>query len=227
MFAANGPLEVQVGNRMIVVVGTVALGPSFGADGNLVTSETNFRRMVRERVASMTDLVALRLVPGADVAAVQRDLRAMLPPDVLVLTHDELVAHERRYWETATPIGFIFGFGSLMGLIVGMVIVYQILFSDIAGHLREYATLKAMGYGQGYLNRVVLGAAGILAISGFVPGLGVSIVLYDFVGAGTFLPLKMEAGRAATVFAMIFAMCFGAGLLAMRKLRDANPADMF
>ncbi|MCZ8125248.1 MAG: ABC transporter permease DevC [Magnetospirillum sp.] len=227
MFAANGPLEVQVGNRMIVVVGTVALGPSFGADGNLVTSETNFRRMVRERVASMTDLVALRLVPGADVAAVQRDLRAILPPDVLVLTHDELVAHERRYWETATPIGFIFGFGSLMGLIVGMVIVYQILFSDIAGHLREYATLKAMGYGQGYLNRVVLGAAGILAISGFVPGLGVSIVLYDFVGAGTFLPLKMEAGRAATVFAMIFAMCFGAGLLAMRKLRDANPADMF
>jgi putative ABC transport system permease protein len=227
IIAANGPIEVQVGNRTVTVVGTVALGPSFGADGNLVTSEANFRRIVRERAASMTDVVALRLIPGADVAIVQSNLREILPPDVMVLTHRELVAHERRYWESATPIGFIFGFGSLMGLIVGMVIVYQILFSDIAGHLREYATLKAMGYGQGYLNRVVLGAAGILAVGGFAPGLGASILLYDVVGAGTFLPLRMDAALALSVFAMIFTMCVAAGLLAMRKLRDANPADMF
>jgi putative ABC transport system permease protein len=227
LLAERGPFEVQVGNRMVTIVGTVALGPSFGADGNLVTSETNFRRMLRERQAAMTDLVALRLVPGADVADVQRRLREILPPDVVVLTQAELVGRERAYWEEATPIGFIFAFGSLMGLVVGMVIVYQILFSDIASHLREYATLKAMGYSQGYLARVVLGAAVILAVLGFIPGLIASILLYDVVGAGTFLPLAMDAERAASVFAMIFTMCAVAGLLAMRKLRDANPADMF
>ena len=139
----------------------------------------------------------------------------------------ELNAHERAYWETATPIGFIFAFGSLMGLVVGMVIVYQILFSDIAGHLKEYATLKAMGYSNGYLGRVVLGAALILAVGGFVPGLVVSTFLYDLVGSSTFLPLAMDMPRAVSVFAMIFTMCAVAGLLAMRKLRDANPADMF
>jgi putative ABC transport system permease protein len=221
------PLHVQLGNREAEVVGLVEIGASFGADGNAVTSEVNFRRYVRERQASNTDLVALRLAPGADPLAVQARLRALLPQDVAVLTHAELVAHERRYWEEATPIGFIFGFGSAMGLIVGMVIVYQILFSDIANHLKEYATLKAMGYANGYLARVVMGAALILAALGFMPGAALSAVLYDLIGGATFLPLEMTWERGVTVFVLIFAMCAAAGLLAMRKLRDANPADMF
>ncbi|HEX3996864.1 MAG TPA: FtsX-like permease family protein, partial [Acetobacteraceae bacterium] len=130
-------------------------------------------------------------------------------------------------WEKATPIGFIFAFGSLMGLIVGMVIVYQILFSDIASHLREFATLKAIGYSNGYLNRVVLSAALLLAVLGFVPGLALSAVLYEVVNKGTYLRLEMNASRAVWVFVLIFATCAASGLLAMRKLRDANPADMF
>lgn len=227
LFAERGPFEVQVGNRMTQITGLVSIGPSFGADGNLVTSEVNFRRMVQGRQASSTDLVAIRLVPGADPLVVQERLRELLPPDVIVLTHAELVAHERRYWETATPIGFIFGFGSLMGLIVGMVIVYQILFSDIANHLREYATLKAIGYSNGYLARVVMGAALILAVLGFIPGAIASAGLYDVIGGATFLPLDMDPERAVFVFGLIFSMCAGAGLLAMRKLRDASPADMF
>jgi putative ABC transport system permease protein len=227
IFAERGPFDVQVGNRMVQMVGLVSIGPSFGADGNLVMNEVNFRRMVRDRQASNTDLVAIRLRPGADIAAAQQRLRQILPGDVLVLTHDELVAHERHYWETATPIGFIFAFGSVMGLIVGMVIVYQILFSDIANHLREYATLKAIGYSNFYLARVVMAAALILALIGFVPGAALSTWLYGIVADATFLPLVMTVERAAMVFGLIFTMCALAGLLAMRKLRDASPADMF
>ncbi|WP_240790155.1 ABC transporter permease DevC [Roseomonas sp. HF4] len=227
ILAERGPFEVQVGNRMVEVVGLVSIGPSFGADGNIVTSEVNFRRMVRERLPSNTDLVAIRLRPGADVAAAKARLREIMPPDVVVLTQAELVAHERNYWETATPIGFIFSFGSAMGLIVGMVIVYQILFSDIANHLREYATLKAIGYSNGYLSRVVMAAALILAVIGFIPGALLSAWLYNVVGGATFLPLEMTAERAIMVFGLIFGMCAAAGLLAMRKLRDASPADMF
>jgi putative ABC transport system permease protein len=226
LFAERGPFEVQVGQRQMRLVGLVEIGPSFGADGNVVLSETNFRRVFERRVSN-TDLVALKLHDGADARAVQARLRAMLPDDVVVLTHAELVAHERSYWENGTPIGFIFVFGSLMGLVVGMVIVYQILFSDIASHISEYATLKAMGYSNGYLARVVMSEAFILAIIGFIPGLLLSAWLYNWVGAATFLPLAMYPERALTVFLMIFAMCTAAGLLAMRKLRDANPADMF
>jgi putative ABC transport system permease protein len=224
---SRGRLTIEVAQREVEVVGMIAIGPSFGADGNIVLSEVNFRRLVKERQASSVDLVAIRLRPGAEIADVQRKLRALLPPDVAVLTQAQLLAHERAYWEEATPIGFIFAFGSLMGLIVGMVIVYQILFSDIAGHLKEYATLKAMGYSNFYLSRVVLGAALILAVGGFVPGFLLSVFLYDVVGSATFLPLVMTPALGLAVFLMIFAMCAIAGLLATRKLRDANPADMF
>ncbi len=227
LLAARGPFEVQVANRMMEVVGLIKVGPSFGADGNIVLSEVNFRRLASSRVFDTVDLVAIRLTPGADRDAAMVRLRALLPPDIAVFSQPQLVAHERGYWENATPIGFIFAFGSLMGLIVGMVIVYQILFSDIASHLKEYATLKAMGYSNFYLGRVVLSAALLLSVLGFVPGIAVSALLYDLVGKSTFLPLGMEWVRAGNVFAMITAMCAAAGLLALRKLRDANPADMF
>jgi putative ABC transport system permease protein len=226
MFRERGPFMVELNGREMELVGLVEIGPSFGADGNVVMSEVNFRR-VFERRPSNIDLVAIRLAEGAETAAVQARLRALLPGDVSVLSHAELVQKERRYWEEGTPIGFIFLFGSVMGLVVGMVIVYQILFADIAGHLSEYATLKAMGYSDGYLARVVLGAALILAVVGFIPGFLLCLFLYDFVAGATFLPLVMTAERALGVFLLIFGMCFAAGLLAIRKLRDANPADMF
>lgn len=227
IFEQTGPFPVQVGFRMVDVVGLVTIGSSFGADGNLVTSELNFRRIISDRKASNTDLVAIRLKKGEDPDLVQKKLREILPADVMVLNHQELVAHERAYWEDATPIGFIFTFGSIMGLVVGMVIVYQILFSDVANHIREYATLKAIGYSNGYLARVVMGAALILAVLGFVPGAILSVWLYSVVADATLLPLQMTFGRAITVFALIFSMCTVAGLLAVRKLRDASPADMF
>jgi putative ABC transport system permease protein len=223
----QGPVFIEINDRRVEVVGLIAIGPSFGADGNVVMSETNFRRLVSQRRPGNTDLAALRLREGADPVAVQARLRAILPDDVKVITYAELVTWERDYWEQATPIGFIFAFGSLMGLIVGMVIVYQILFSDIATHLTEYATLKAIGYHDGYLRNVVLAESLILAALGFVPGLGVCWVLYDVVADATFLPMSMTPDRITLVFSMIFVMCAGAGLLAVRKLRDANPADMF
>jgi putative ABC transport system permease protein len=226
MFRERGPFMIELNGREMELVGLIEIGPSFGADGNVVMSEVNFRRVFERRPTNI-DLVAIKLREGADANAVAARLTQLLPQDVRVMTHAALVAKERHYWETGTPIGFIFLFGSIMGLVVGMVIVYQILFADIAGHLSEYATLKAMGYSNGYLTRVVLGAAVILALIGFVPGFLLSAFLYDFVAGATFLPLVMTAERALGVFALIFAMCFVAGLLAMRKLRDANPADMF
>lgn len=227
MLAEGRAVRAEIAHREVEVVGTIELGASFGADGNAVMNEVNFRRLIKDRPAAKADLVALRLREGADPAAVQARLRTLLPKDVVVVTHDQLVAWERDYWQQRTPIGFIFSFGSLMGLVVGMVIVYQILFSDIASHLSEYATLKAMGYSGFYLSRVVLSAAAILAVLGFIPGAIACFGLYDLVNKATLLPMHMELERSVTVFVLVFAMCAAAGLLAMRKLRDADPADMF
>jgi putative ABC transport system permease protein len=227
LLARNGTLKVQLGNHEVYVVGTVRLGASFGADGNVVMNETTFRRIIPATRASDASVLALRLKPGADPVRVQAELTRLLPPDVTVLTHAELVQREHEYWDSTTPIGVIFAFGCLLGIIVGMVIVYQILFTEITSHIREYATLKAMGFPNSYLNQVVIGEAIMLAGFGFVPGALGSSFLYHYAAGATYLPLDLTWQRCSTVFLMILAMCIGAALLTLRKLRQADPAEIF
>jgi putative ABC transport system permease protein len=224
---ARGASTVEVANRTMDVVGLFQLGASFAADGNLLTSDVNFHRLVRDRTPDLVDVGAVFLKNGADAKIVQARLQRLLPDDIRVLTRDEFIAGERAYWETSAAIGFIFLFGVGMGLIVGFVIVYQILFTDVANHLPEYATLKAMGYTDRYLLAVVFSEALVLAALGFVPGLILSWWLFGISAAATFLPMALRPDMAALVFALIFSMCAASGALAVRKLRDANPADMF
>lgn len=226
-FAERGPFEATLGYRAVRVVGLVSIGASFGADGHALTSEQNFRRIAADRRAGVVDLGLLRLREGADTAAVQTRLRAMLPRDVLVLTHAELIAFEKRYWEESSPIGIIFGFGSIMGLVVGLVVVYQILFSDVATHLAEYATLKAMGFSGFYLARVVLASAAILAGLGFLPGVALAWWAHGAVAGATGLPMALSAERSLVVLGLVSCMCGAAGLLAARGLRRADPAALF
>src|SRR5262249_39855854 len=126
-----------------------------------------------------------------------------------------------------TPIGYVFGLGALMGVIVGIVIVYQILYTDVSDHLSEYATLKAIGYGDRYLFSVVLQEALFLSVMGYVPGLMVSWFLFGLTARATGLPIAMTVQLAALVFFVTVAMCSVSGALAMRKVRYADPAEIF
>ena len=156
----------------------IDLGTSFGIDAAVVTSDLNFRRIFPNRPAGLIDIGLIDLVPGADPVAMRDEIDALLPDDVHVYTRDDFIRAEVAYWNSATPIGFVFFFGTVIGIVVGAIIVYQILFADVSEHIQEYATLKAMGYSDGYLFKVVLQEAAILAVLGFVPGLLVCLALY-------------------------------------------------
>ena len=223
----RGPVETEINDRNMQIIGTFRLGASFASDGNLMTSDQNFFRIFPQRNVDQVDVGIVRLKPGSDVLDVQRKLKNLLTENVYVFTHEEMQQYEFNYWKTNAPVGFIFGFGMVMGLVVGMVIVYQILFTDITNHLNEFATLKAMGYSHRYLILVVLSSSIILACVGFLPGFLTSLGLYKMTEGVTFIPMPMPLSKVVTVFSMITGMCFGAGLLAMRKMRSANPADMF
>lgn len=225
--ARGHPVSAEVNDRRVAVGGLFALGTSFGIDGTLVTSELNFRRVFPDRAAGAIDLGLVQLAPGADLAEVRARLERALEDDVLVLTRAGFIEREVRYWGTTTPIGFVFGFGAIMGLIVGAVIVYQILFADVSQHLREYATLKAMGYSNRFLSSVVLQEAAILSVLGYLPGLAVTLGLYRATAEATRLPLALDGGRALLVLALTLAMCGGAALMALRKVRAADPAEVF
>lgn len=224
---AEGPLSTEVNDRRMDVVGTFRLGASFAADGNALVSDQNFVRIFPNRTPEMIDVGIVRLKAGADVQAVKAQLRALMDENVHVFDKQGIIDYELAYWKNNVPVGFIFGFGVVMGLVVGMVIVYQILFTDITNHLNEFATLKAMGYTQAYLYKVVFASSVLLAVIGFIPGLLLSLGLYDMTEGVIYIPLPMPLSKVIMVFVMILCMCIFSGALAMRKMRSANPADMF
>ncbi|MEG3974305.1 ABC transporter permease DevC [Microcoleus sp. herbarium8] len=227
-FDGGKTVETEVDNRRVKVEGLFTLGASFGADGNIVTSDLNFLRIfATRRTKGLIDIGIVYLQPGTDVKAVVEKMRATLPSDVRIDSKEEFVAFEKKYWEEGTAIGFIFTLGAAMGFIVGIVIVYQILYTDVNDHLPEYATLKAMGYKDFYFLGVVFQEALILAILGYLPGFGVSVVLYNLGRSATSLPMYMTVGKAVTVFVMTVVMCCLSGAIAVRKLQAADPADIF
>jgi putative ABC transport system permease protein len=226
-FAAEGPITTEINNRTVKVVGLIEIGPSFGIDGTVMTSIDNWLRLFPDRPRDEIQLGLVRLEPGADPVAVRDDLRAALPKDVEILTKADFIARERTYWNGATPIGFVFAFGAIMGLVVGMIIVYQILFADVSEHLNEYATLRAIGYRNGFVSGIVMQQAAILAVLGFVPGAAAATYLYKVAAGATRLPLGMTLERGLTVFALMLLVCVVSGFLALRKVRKLDPAEVF
>src|SRR5262249_39553112 len=125
----------------------------------------------------------LKLKAGADPWKVRNELRTTLEDDVQVMTKQEFIDQVIHYWATAQPVGYVFGMGMLVGFLIGVTICYQILFTDIMDHAPQYATLKAIGYSNGYLIRLVLWQATYLALMGFFPGLLASLAAYSLLQA--------------------------------------------
>ncbi|MBE9209024.1 FtsX-like permease family protein [Nostoc sp. LEGE 06077] len=220
-------LTTEMERRTIRISGLFQVGASFGADGSLMTSDQNFLRIFPRRQSSSISLGLIKVQPGYDAKQVAMALKAHLRDDVKVLTHAEFIEFENNFWRTNSPIGFIFSLGVSMGFVVGVIIVYQVLSTDVNAHIREYATFKAIGYRNYYLLSVVFEEALILALLGFIPGVAVSLGLYQLTRAATNLPMYMTLIRGLQVIILTFMMCAISGAIATRKLQSADPADMF
>ena len=205
----------------------MSLGTSFGADGNLLTSTETFLDIAPQKPRGAIEVGLIRLRQGADVQQVVERLQARLPDDVRVLSKTGFIEFEKNYWKSGTSIGFIFTLGAVMGFVVGCVIVYQVLYTDVSDHLPEYATLMAMGYRISHLLGVVMREGFYLAVLGYVPAYLAGQGLYWFVRDATKLPVGMDLSRALTVGGMILVMCMLSAFLAMRRLVDADPAEIF
>jgi putative ABC transport system permease protein len=203
------------------------VGASFGSDGSLITSDQNFLRLFSPRPSSSISLGLIQVKPGYDPKKVAVQLQAYLRNDVKVMTHAEFIEFENNFWRTNSPIGFIFSLGVSMGFAVGVILVYQVLSTDVNAHVREYATFKALGYNNSYLLSVVFEEALILAALGFIPGVAVSLGLYHITRTATNLPMYMTLVRGLQVLVLTIIMCSISGAIATRKLRSADPADMF
>jgi putative ABC transport system permease protein len=220
-------VTTEIEKHTISINGLFELGSSFGADGTLISSDQNFLRLFPRRQAGSINLGLIYLEPGYDSKQVATALQSYLTNDVKVLTREEFIKFEEDYWKRESPIGFIFGLGVSMGFIVGVIIVYQVLSTDVNAHMKEYATFKAMGYSNLYLLGVVFEEAIILAFLGFIPGAVVPLGLYHLTRNATNLPIYMTLARAFMVLLLTITMCMISGAIATRKVQSADPADMF
>jgi putative ABC transport system permease protein len=210
------------------VGGLFSLGPSFGVDGNLIVSDSTFVKInPLVRPSEKIDVGIVKLKPGVDPQEVLKNLRDNIPNDVQIFTRQQFIDFEKEYWASRTPIGFILNLMLTMASVVGVVIVYQILYSNIATQFIAYATLKAIGYANGYLLNVVFQQALILALLAYFPGFIISVALYDFAMEATKLPIVMTSNNAILVLTSTVLICITSGALAINKLRSADPADIF
>jgi putative ABC transport system permease protein len=216
---------VELNEQQLELAGNFEIGTGFGYNGLLLTSEATMDR-VGGKIPRQVTFGLVKLRPGGDLRAVKDRLNEVLP-DARAYTRDEINAKESEYWVQETAVGRFFTLGVMVALVVGVIFVYQMMAADIQNHLSEYATIKAMGYRNGYLFRVILWQAGLLALVGFFPGLLASLGIYELTRHAARIPIDMTASRAVFVLLLTVVMCLCSGLLAIRKLRSADPADLF
>jgi putative ABC transport system permease protein len=232
-FQKNQPIGMEIFSYLgtigykVKVSGLFTLGPSFGVDGNLIVSSSTFFKIFPEHRSNQIDIGLIHLKPNVNPQTILTTLSNSLPKDVTVMTRQEFIDFEKSYWTLRTPIGFVFNLMVMMGFVVGVIVVYQILYSNISTHFVQFATLKAMGFRNKYLLNVVFQQAIILAVLGFIPGFAISLGLYDIAKDATKLPIVMDLSKGSLVFTSVIIMCLTSGFFSTNKLRKVDPAEIF
>ena len=226
-----GPLTtgrvVDVDSAKVKIGGDYVLGTGFMGLGVMLVSAQNFVRIFPFRKLDRVNLGLIRLKPGVDPDQVAAPLRKLLGTDVQIFTRPELEAQETAYWTTRTSVGLLFGSGLIISFIVGVMVVYQILATLVGRQLPQFATLKAVGYGDRFLVGTVITMALLIVLASFFPALAAAVGVYAVIRDETLLPVEMSGARIAAVFAATLAMAAASALLSMSSLRRADPADLF
>ena len=215
-------------SRQFRAVGLFRLGSTFAADSNIVASDTTAIQLAFRQInLGEVSLGLIRLSKGANATVVQKSLQELYGDELQVRTKDQLISQEQNYWNTASSFGVIFGFGTFMGLLVGGVVVYQVLYTDVSDHLKEYATLKAMGFSNTYILIIVIQEAFLLGVSSFIPATLLSTAMYAFLTSAAGIRISMTSDKTLLVGSLTMGVCAASAAIAIRKLRDADPASVF
>ena len=222
----------ELGGKQVQITQLFSMGAGLAANGAAIMSQPGFERIVPGIHDGSVSLGLIKLKGGESPDQIADQIRACLQVDkqetsAQILTRDEVIKRELDRWLGETPIGFIFTLGVLIAFVVGAAIVYMVLSNDVANRLHEYATLRAMGYSNFYMGLTVLKQAGYLAIFSYIPAMLLAIALYGLTNRLANLTMEMNQRRALFVLLMTLGMCGFSGVLAMRKLWKAEPAELF
>ncbi|MBX3423504.1 MAG: FtsX-like permease family protein [Pirellulaceae bacterium] len=230
--------EAEIGGQRFRIAGIYRMGTGLAANGSMITNDRAFARVLPVNPQRSVSMGLVQTQDAHPPAAVKQLLQQRFQlagdnaagpsaPAVAVLTRQEALQAERERWLWHTPIGLIFQMGVAIALVVGAAIVYMVLATDVTERLPEYATLLALGYSRFFLARIVMTQATLLAGLGFVLAWILAELLYRLATSFSGIPMAMDAQRVVMVLLLGLAMCCTSGLLALRKLWQAEPASLF
>jgi putative ABC transport system permease protein len=226
-----GPLNtgrvVEIDDRKVAIGGQYALGTGFMGLGVALTGTASFARLFPQRGSAIVNLGAIRLKGGVDPGRAADDLQKLAGAGTRIFTRRQLDAHETAYWTTRTSVGIIFGSGLLISLVVGVMIVYQIVSTQVGRQLPQFATLKAIGYSDRSLVTTVSAMSLLIVMAGFIPAVAAAFGLYSLIRQETLLPVMMSEMRLLAVFVAALGMAVISALLSVWVLRRADPAEVF
>ncbi len=227
MFHEKGDVTSEVEHVRVRVKGLFSMGQTLVATGHIVIGDEGLARIHPNRPANMINVGMVSLRPGTDPEEIRHRLSDFLPKDVRVMTAEQFRNEEQDFWIDRTMIGYICLAGMLVGMFVGGIMVYQILYTDVTDHLREYATLKAMGTANMFLFNVIMTEALILLLASILPSTILASGLFYLGRNISGMDTRLAVPEVLAVFALAAMVCVFAGLLATRKLKIADPADIY
>lgn len=233
----NSGIQAELSGRSVLITDTFPLGSNFVAEGNLIMGDQTFFNLFVSQPSGIAgniraspqqvDLGLIKLKSNADIEQVVQALNQELPTDVIVKTKQRLLEEEAKFWIRSTAIGFIFEMGTGLAFVVGIVMVYNVIYTNIDENVPQYGTLRAIGYPRLYLIQVVFLQSMMVAIAGFIPGFWLSVLLCRLISNATGLVLSISSNTVHLVFLLTMSMCLISGFLASQKLRRLDPADVY
>ncbi len=214
----------EILHRRFKIIGTTTDAQSFTTAPVVFMDFRNAQELL-DTLQSNTQYVLVRTAPGADVAAVKAEIQRRLPFND-VYTKDEWAARSRKYWVVSTGLGMNMGVTVFLGILVGIVVVAQTLYTSAVEHVKEFGTVKAIGGSNWDIYRILGEQALIAAVVGFVLGGLMSLAMRPAM-AKLYLNVLISPAFAAAVFVGTILMCLGAAMLSFRRVASIDPALVF
>jgi putative ABC transport system permease protein len=223
-----GPFSVGehreiLGNRF-KIIGTTSGAASF-TTAPIVFMDFDAAQEQLETLRNRASYILVRLAPGADVEAVAGEIRRIAPYND-VYTKADWARRSRAYWVVSTGLGMNMGITVFLGILVGIVVVAQTLYTSAVEHVKEFGTVKAIGGSNWDIYRILGEQALIAAVVGFALGGVLSWAMRPLM-AKLHLSVLVSPAFAATVFAGTVLMCLGAAMLSFRRVARIDPALVF
>ncbi len=214
-------------HHRIRIVGQFTMGAGFVAGSAIITGRQTFLDTFQEASHERLSLGLVKVATTASPRKVASEITAQMSPVATALTRSEFLRNERAFWLSVKPIGIMFHTGVFVAVVAGTVVLYQVLVAEVQARLKEYSTLKALGYNDRFVYSVVVRQGLIYSWIAFVPAFFLSLLIYLFVRVVALVPIRMDLGRVGTVVGLTVIMCLCATLLSLRKLQASDPADLF